>query len=422
MFKCDMCHISGHLLGYTIHVGITTIEVCFPCLCKLRCGNQVVNCLGCSDDYSRRDIISTQFGAMCKQCEESAVACTFCNRPIWDGDIYIYDSKPYCSQCLRNQFPECDRCGSRAPRDETYIDSRGNTICQNCFENDYATCENCGEIYDNNNIEIIDGRFLCTDCARDVYSPLEYGYKPELIFYHLPDEEKQKRFFGVEIEIDRGANDVTPSGGEFLATVKNETDYYCIKHDGSLTSCGMEIVTQPMTLRYWRQDTIINNVLTIARKYHFRGETAERTGLHIHVSRNSASLYTWAKVAVFWYDDRHDTFLRDICRRGNNSYCEKKSVKNKTCQDVVTNYDMSHYDAINFCNDATVEFRQFKGAINITTILASIQLVDAVIKFCQTCTLHQISTQTNVKFLVAFIRKHPKLYSHLITLLEAKGY
>src|SRR5690606_30357619 len=48
------------------------------------------------------------------------------------------------------------------------------------------------------------------------------------------------------------------------------------------------------------------------------------------------------------------------------------------------------YKAINLCNSNTVEFRIFKGTLKRDTIIASIQWVDVLIRFCRNTSLKDL--------------------------------
>ena len=103
----------------------------------------------------------------------------------------------------------------------------------------------------------------CEHCYHILYrEPIHhYHYVPEFHFFG-----SGKRYFGVELEIDKGGED-KDNAKEILDVGNAESEYdriYC-KHDGSLVD-GFEIVTHPMTLEYHESQMPWVGVCSKARK------------------------------------------------------------------------------------------------------------------------------------------------------------
>ena len=94
----------------------------------------------------------------------------------------------------------------------------------------------------------------CSDCYNDDDDDKhihDYYYKPAPIFYKCPDEKKI-RYYGVELEIDKGGKD--DSSAEFISAVANKNvEVLYIKSNGSLEE-GMELVSHPCSLKYHREE------------------------------------------------------------------------------------------------------------------------------------------------------------------------
>jgi len=88
-------------------------------------------------------------------------------------------------------------------------------------------------------------------------------------------------FFGVELEADHG--------NEKDAAARDVTfgDLSYVKHDGSLTDDGIEIVTHPCSLRYHLEQFPWDEILSSLADYGFRSHDTSTCGLHVHVSRSA---------------------------------------------------------------------------------------------------------------------------------------
>ena len=107
-------------------------------------------------------------------------------------------------------------------------------------------------------------------------------YKPDPIFHHCPDEKKI-RYYGVELEIDKGGKD--DGNAEILYNIANsdEENLY-IKSDSSLSD-GMELVSHPCSLQYHKTEFPWADVMKKAVSMYYRSHNTNTCGLHIHIGR-----------------------------------------------------------------------------------------------------------------------------------------
>ena len=90
----------------------------------------------------------------------------------------------------------------------------------------------------------------------------------------------------MELEIDNGGKN--DNNAEDILCVANgstykENDLY-IKSDGSLND-GMELVSQPCSIKYHRELFYWDKILQCARDCHYVSHNTKTCGLHVHIGR-----------------------------------------------------------------------------------------------------------------------------------------
>jgi len=99
---------------------------------------------------------------------------------------------------------------------------------------------------------------------------------------------------------------------------------------------------------------------------------------------------TIAKIILLidrWYDSHIVRFARrDINKMRQWADKPNADIRPEDCDFDAVNKSKktadSRYKAVNLCNRKTVEFRFFRGTLKRDTIIASIQWVDTIIKYC----------------------------------------
>ena len=91
------------------------------------------------------------------------------------------------------------------------------------------------------------------------------------------------------------------------------------------------------------------------------------------------------------FDRWYDTEIVQFARRNLSNmrrWADKPDADirpeddDNTARSKAKNTAKHRYKAINLCNSHTVEFRIFRGTLKQNTILASIQWIDTLIKYC----------------------------------------
>jgi len=239
---------------------------------------------------------------------------------------------------------------------------------------------------------------------------------------------------GVELEVDNGVN-----GTDLINTVHTEfRDKIYAKSDGSLTERGIEFVSHPATLAFhmtfmgWK--TLIDYCKTHKYKSH---DASSSCGLHIHVNRSffkEAPVWNGAaqlanadghsrpahvielKLAAFVH--AHHSQMTTFARRDSQGYaCYKHCSTAKDLKGL--HHSPERHDAINFSNAHTIEFRMFKGTLNLETFLATLEFIHAACYFAQeTSTLVLLSQHAAWQSFIKYISQSSKTYGHLIATLK----
>lgn len=310
--------------------------------------------------------------------EKIEIRCIHCGETIENEDYNLLNGEPICDYCADHYCTTCDECGSLIYEDETWGDEN-HCLCQSCYERYYTRCEDCDDVILSNDTYDYEGITLCCDCynarSRIIH---EYSYKPTPIFYG-----KGKRFFGVELEIDKGGHD-SDYAEEILDIANGNHQHIYIKSDGSLDD-GFEIISHPMSLEF-HQDFCWEDIMRHCVDLGYRSHQTRTCGLHIHVNRDSlgqdydAQEQTISR--ILYFIEMHWPEMLKFSRRSECNMnrwaacfgCESspKKLLNKAKEAY------GRYTAVNLNNRQTVEFRIFRGTLKRNTFVAALQMVNHI--------------------------------------------
>lgn len=358
-----------------------------------------MTCFECGKELQKQEAMWYIGGDeyICEDCRDDYyLSCEDCGDLVREEDIIAIDdgARYVCELCADNYYT-CDHCRGLFSGSHIAVDTRYTTLCQDCYEDHYFTCDACGEVYHVSDGEYIDYYHYCTSCADDHRTCiLPYCEKPDPVFYG------GEAGYGLEVEIDNGecreeaAADIQAVGG----------DHIYLKEDGSLSYMGIEIVTHPATLDYHVNHFPWTEICDAALSYGYRSHDTDTCGLHIHASRTlfGGTLLeqdlTIAKIMLLvdrWYDSHILRFARrDLYRMQRWA-----GKPNADIQPGDGDIDAIHkakkqasdrYRAINLCNYNTIEFRFFRGTLRRDTIIACIQWVDTIIRYCRSTPLNDL--------------------------------
>lgn len=351
------------------------------CMCA-DCAGLHVECWNCgelvleSDSYSAEQSNGNGNVTLCSDCYDITFTCDRCEK-IAIGDATSVGNELWCDSCVSDHSFECHRCHELASYSDvnSVVDtSNGRTSewCSDCASNYSSYCELCDESYS-------DDLGHCPNCENDDSGIRDYNYKPVPNFVGFG-----LRHYGVELEVESIGNKA------FAVPEEDQWSHLYYKHDGSLT-CGFEIVTHPHTLdafyaSHEQKTSLFGAIDDLQGKA--KSHDTKTCGLHVHVSRPSEM--TCAKMMSFVY--LNTPMFEVLCRRSAGQYCcvDSIPVVSKGGKRLLDGGD--RYGTI-ADRGATLEFRLPKGTLNADTVMATIEMVDALVSYCESTTTMKLSAQ-----------------------------
>lgn len=335
---------------------------------------------------------------------------------IWiqDGPFKVPVSRRTASNSEFVQ--ECMHCHtSHIVKDRKFKNTDPATlICDTCFPK-ITNCELCGETYFKGDSSksfkldlsdaFVKSEFnrtteesdrVCSRCWEESIAGYHSNHSGDLTFYEIKGGRSREiskpfgstggltRYMGFELEVD--APGVPPNQVRACAVRVQEhlgSSLISITRDGSISN-GFEIISAPATLEWYQKSwhKTYQPMTAILRRYGMRSHDPGTCGLHIHVNRlsigNGDDLLKW----FTWFAPEITIFSR----RRNVGYCapmlwKQRHVYNFSEYKQIYIPSGGHGVALNYNNNATIEFRIFRGTINQRTLLATLQFVDGFVQF-----------------------------------------
>lgn len=308
-------------------------------------------------------------------------------------------------------------------------------------DEDFFDCYGCGETYhmDERCRSDYDGEWRCDGCHdehldsrhyeeeryEDESGVYDYSYRPDPHFYSFHDpsgpfassrwsprpilnadgyrfEEgfksqfqlPSKLYIGMELETE-SCSDKYRKGAELVYEKWGE-DFVYLKHDGSL-SHGFEIVTHPATEQYYSKQVDWEAISGLSN-LGFKAWNRRSCGLHLHLSR-SAFLGHKHLFKFFYliYKNSHQMIQFAGRQSGFASFeighflnrihdWDANDVGGVTFMDMAKSKssNMNRYCAVNLRNRNTIELRFFRPSLRPDTVIAAIQMADALYNYTAT--------------------------------------
>jgi hypothetical protein len=256
----------------------------------------------------------------------------------------------------------------------------------------------------------------CSCCAEEHNrrSIQSYYYKPAPVFHGTGP-----RFLGVELEIDRGGED-SDTADQLRRIANRNGNHLYVKHDGSLND-GMELVTHPMTLDYHQTKMPWKDIVETAAHLGYRSHQTRTCGLHVHVNRSSLGETPQQQeetiARILFFVENHWNELLRFSRRTQEQmehwaarYGRKNSPKEQM-EHAKSRYQ-GRYTCVNLLNDATIEFRMFRGTLRYNTLIATLQLVNEICSVALCYSDEEMAALTWGEF-VGQLNETPELVTYL---------
>lgn len=310
--------------------------------------------------------------------------CSQCGHVHPLSDCHELEESLLCSDCLDTLSVVCSCCGQRIWADDNAGDDDV-VLCQSCYDAYYIHCAQCGCLLSLDDSYIDDDDdYVCTDCYHSAQDNSQlihnYYYKPEPVFYGTGN-----RYFGVELEIDRGGE--SDRAARKLLSIANaeEERLYC-KHDGSLDN-GFELVSHPLTLQYHLEVMPWKELLREAVSLGYCSHKGGTCGLHVHISRSAFGETVEEQESViarilYFVEKNWDELLKFSRRTPSQleRWASRYGYKDRP-KDILDHAKKGYggrYASVNLENRATIEFRIFRGTLKLNTFIATLQLVNRI--------------------------------------------
>lgn len=273
-----------------------------------------------------------------------------------------------------------------------------------CFNNIFATCDHCGDTVKKEDAEFVkrdsvrgNNSFLCKKCVkRDFVLPYHYNY-PDVKFFG-DSKNNSVPYLGIELEVDEGGESDSNVRKIFRYTKNEDLFFYC-SHDGSIHD-GFEIITQPATLEYHLQYDY-NNLFRILRRMGYLSHDTSTCGLHIHFNKSffgdNEKRYTTRLIYIinrFWEEIQTFSRRNERAMKRYSKKIELHEVRNFYKDKNNNSSHENHYYAINISNEATIEFRMFKGTLNLDTFINTLQFVHNCIMCARNSDIKEIENMS----------------------------
>jgi hypothetical protein len=181
----------------------------------------------------------------------------------------------------------------------------------------------------------------------------------------------------------------------------------------------MELVTHPMSLEYHKQfcwEDIIKKAIYLG----YRSHQTSTCGLHVHVNRSclgdSREEQDEVIARILYFIEHHWNEMLKFSRRSEysmNRWSARYGYE-KTGREILDKAKKGNngrYAAVNLMNWATIEFRLFRGTLKYNTLIAAIELVNAICDLAISLTDDGIANMSWSEFVGTV--KEPELIQYL---------
>ena len=324
-----------------------------------------------------------------------------------------------CATCFGSYY-HCAACGNLYNREAAENEGAWGDMCMPCSSEHFV----CGECRETFNAEAYSEEGLCENCVgrRENQGVRDYHSHLGRRVCFLPNKN-QALYFGVELETDK-YDERRPAAKELVALSPDE-ELFWLENDSSL-DCGIELITQPCSLDYHLNKFPWETAIEIIERNGGHGQDTGTAALHIHFNRSflngkQAELQQLRLVYLF------EKFRDELLILGRTSdYLQSRSAKKYNCPLHDTTAKLKMYQleclvdrmqSVNITNRTTIEIRIFRSTLQVTTIKASIELVDFLVRLAKNESTRQLQklswrdmlkliNKSKYRYLPLYVRQH----------------
>jgi Putative amidoligase enzyme len=364
-------------------------------------GREMAKYISSGDEYAAVDILNER---------------SWPNKSEWPERLeQIFGGAFFCCN-------DCEHIGHLSDSHNAYDDYR---ICDSCRDDDYSWSEIRGCYISNSDWE--DEQ---QEEARGSGLIGEYHSSKRLLGHIASayDARKPRVLLGLELEMEAPNNreDAARMLLDNLADYKHER-YMLLEEDRSI-SHGFEMVTAYTGLDVHAQQLAYFKQRLSGLKSH----NTDTCGLHVHVCKSGMSMLHAAKLILFINDKNNLPLIKAIARRDAASYAKLqdkqqdkswlkdalRGASSKERQLRMINSD--RYEALNFQNPHTVEFRLFRGSLKYQTIMACLEFSFISWFFARDTSQLQLNTANFLQYIC--LENNRRDTVHLREYLASKGF
>lgn len=379
----------------------------------------VPNCEICKGIYSEMTTFNNR--TFCYHCFTTFIGgfCTRCHNPHLKSEFIHINSDSLCRACQSEHAAQCYDCGDWFFRDDAvFIENDDIWVCPNCYSRRNQQCDECGTRIARGSGYCLDNssNCYCRRCYNMLVPVAEYNFKMPPAFYHIGRERKLYLGLELEIDINSGISRVTIAKDTKKLVNKEPNQFIYCKHDGT---CDLELVTNPMTLNYWKTEFAGNlkSLLNYLVRKDCVSYDARSSGIHIHSTLSQYSDDQIYLVHLFFQEYRKFIYL--IAQRKGDRLNEWAKI-NRSGRDTFKNIAKykstggDKYVALRITEHGTLEYRIFRGSTRVDRVMKNLEFVHSL----HSWTKRLDERDCNLDNYEEFVMKRPKTYKYLIKYLK----
>jgi len=338
---------------------------------------------------------------------------------------------------FQEHFFCCEDCNNYFHSDESTSTYDGDyQVCQSCLEDNYTYSHSRDTYISNSDWE--DEQEQEDEESEPEYENIGSYHSSKRRLGHIPssyDMRTPRVLLGLELEMEVHDDwDKDSRAGLILESISDFKDEdglqhtYCLmEEDGSLDS-GFEMVTAYTGLDVHKNQLQYFKQRTKGLKSH----DTSTCGLHVHVCKSSMTTLHGAKLVLFINDPANAELVKAIARRDASGYAKFQNKKedkhwlkdsvhsSKHKADQLCRLNSDRYEALNFRNEKTVEFRLFKGTLKYETMVSCLEFAFACWHFTAQASTSELTTGKFLEFIC--LPQNRKDTRFLRAYLKEKGY
>ena len=335
---------------------------------------------------------------------------------------------------FQEQFFCCEDCNNYFHSDEMNSTYDGDYhVCNDCLSDNYSFSDNRGTYITHD-----DWADEQEDDRNPEYENIGEYHSSKRNLGHIPssyDMRTPRVLLGLELEMEvHDDYDKDLRAGVILESISDFRDEDGIRHtyclmeqDGSLDN-GFEMVTAYTGLDVHKNQLQYFKQKTKGMKSH----NTSTCGLHVHVCKSSMTTLHGAKLVLFINDPANAELVKAIARRDASGYAKFQNKKedkhwlkdsvhsSKHKADQLCRLNSDRYEALNFRNEKTVEFRLFKGTLKYETMVSCLEFAFACWHFTAQASTSELTTAKFLEFICS--PNNRKDTRFLRAYLKDKGY